>query len=67
MKRVYDTGIVLRNRNFEVMRGAVVLVPPNGNGFREVICWLPPEISQNMENIKDYFIDEDGWLCYNEK
>lgn len=67
MKKIYDAGIVPKNRKFEVMRGAIILIPPSINGFKEVVCWLPLEISREMKNIEDYFIDEDGWLCYNEK
>lgn len=70
MERVYETGIVPKNREFEVLVGAVVLVPSNGNGFREVVCWLPKDISKQIreaQNDYTYFINGEGWLCRHEK
>ena len=70
VERVYETGIVPKNRKFEVVAGAVLLVPPNGNGFKEAVCWLPTEVSKQIEERQHshiHFIDGEGWLCRHEK
>jgi len=70
IEMVYETGIVPKNRKFEVMAGAVLLVPPNGNGFKEVVCWLPTNISKQVGekwNSHIHFINGEGWLCRYEK
>lgn len=70
IERIYETEIVPKNRKFEVMAGAVLLVPPNGNGFKEVVCWLPGEVSKQIkdkQNSHIHFINEDGWICRYEK
>ena len=70
VEKVYETGIVPKDRKFEVMRGAVVLIPPNGCGFKEVVCWLPMEVSKQIEEKQCshiHFIDGEGWLCRHEK
>lgn len=70
IEKIFETGISPKNRSFEVMPGAIILVPPNGNGFKEVVCWLPIDISKQIIEKQDsyiHFINGEGWLCRCEK